>query len=170
MRTSPAERRNRHAESLRRQRTRALRALPRHRVGGEPERPRGDAGPAARDLKNSWTPRHRWPERIRSGSDIPGTSSTRRRTARGFGHGERIRRPDEGGVLCPYTRRWLANILGANAMGTSLIVGDGTTSPTACNTRCRILSAHQRAAADSGRCGGRGPEFVRGLAGWWTAW
>jgi endoglucanase len=32
-------------------------------------------------------------------------------------------------AYAPYATRWLANVLGANAWGTSLIVGDGSTFP-----------------------------------------
>src|ERR1039457_2855303 len=42
------------------------------------------------------------------------------------GHGGRIRRAHEYRCV---RARWLANILGANAWGTSLIVGDGSTFP-----------------------------------------
>jgi endoglucanase len=44
-------------------------------------------------------------------------------------HGQRVRPAHRNDDYRDWSSRWLANILGANAWGVSLIVGDGTTFP-----------------------------------------
>jgi len=59
-----------------------------------------------------------------------------------------------GTAYAPYASRWLANVLGTNAWGTSLVVGDGTTFPLCMQHQVTNLVASPP----------NGPPFLKGAA------
>ena len=79
------------------------------------------------------------------------------------GDGRRVRRAHRYATPSrAYDSRWLGNILGANAWGTSLIVGDGTTFPDCMQHQVANLAGSlERHHADSRRCGCGRPELLR---------
>ena len=119
----------RHAQPVRRERAGRLPARPGPgpAAGGRPgHHPGPAAGQPARADPEGDPHRREGPVRLRVRLGPVGHHRARRRAGR---DGRRVRRAGRPAVYAAWGQRWLDDILGSNAWGVSLIVGDGTVYP-----------------------------------------